>query len=109
MWGNALAASHGALELRTGPEARALPRRNLDRLIGAGIAPATPCTLTHTERAESSNADFLALRERILDRLKDRIDDRRDLALPRVRAFRYRLDKIAFSHGSTPLVGLPNP
>ncbi len=102
-------AGDGSLELGPWPEARAAPGRDFDRFAGSRIpAPATG-TFADTEGSESSDAHLLALGERFLNGLEDGVDDRGDLALPSIRAFRDRLDEIAFPHGSAPLDRIPNP
>ena len=102
---NLVFARNRALQLRAWLEARALARRDGDALSRLRIPALTRTSLANPERAESRQRNFIAGRQRALNRVECCVYHSANLCLWLLDLLGNGLDKIAFPHSiSLPLL-----
>src|SRR5712692_605384 len=97
--GGLAGAVHAVAQLLAGAEEDAALGLDRDHLSGLGVAPVVALVVLHVEGAEAADLDVVALAERLLHRVEDRLDGQLSLLLGELSLGHEDGDEVALQHG----------
>src|SRR5712692_8814507 len=97
--GGLAGAVHPVAQLLAGPEEDAALGLDRDHLSGLGVAPVVALVVLHVEGAKAADLDVVALAERLLHRVEDRLDGQLSLLLGELSLGHEDGDEVALQHG----------
>src|SRR5207237_1612971 len=91
-------AIHPIAQLLAGAEQDAALGLDRDHLSGLGVAAVVPLVVLHVESAKAADLDVVALAERLLHRVEDRLDGQLSLLLRELSLGHEDGDQVALQH-----------
>src|SRR3990172_8626366 len=96
---------HAVAQLLAGAEEDAALGLHRNHLSGLGVAPLVAVVVLHVEGAQAADLDVLALAERALHRVEDRLDGELGLLLRHAALHDQDVDEVRLEHGNSALAG----